>query len=263
MSSARPRRRRLPARVYWVRRIVVLAVALLLVTGIGVGLNALTDGGDKSDKSGEKVAPTAAKSAEPSDGARVVKPRKSKKSAPAASQTPQLEEPEGFCDPADIAVSPFVAAAAAWRSNDLVVELKTRRTDACYWHVSPRSLTVAVTNRLGAVWTSRQCPSAVKAQQLVLRNDVGVKIAIPWSGRRSDDECSSSTRWAGPGWYRVEAAAFGGEPGQLLFELLRPEDLPAAQPSVAAASSGGSATGPSESQPTDYTGESGASEPNR
>ena len=242
--------------MYWVRRILVLGILLLVVTGVGFGLNALTGGGQNKAK--DTVSPASAKSTAPSPGASVVKVKK-KKRATTPEASPNLATPEGLCDPADIAVSPFVTQAAAWRPTPLVLELKTRRTEACYFTVSARAVTVAVTNRLGEVWTSRQCPASVPSQQLVLRNDVGVKVSVTWSGRRSDDGCSRTTRWASPGWYRLEAAAFGGEPGQLLFQLKRPADVPAeSSPSA----TGATTASPGEGQPTDYVAESGAPEPN-
>lgn len=212
---------------------LVLGTALLLVTGVAFAVNALTGSPAKDPKVSRAAAksdsekPSAEKSSGPGP-ANIVKVRKRKRAASTGSsptQSPQLAEPKGRCDPEDIAVSPFVGQAGAWRANEMEFELKTRRTEACYWQVSARALTVAITNKYGEVWTSRQCPGAVPVSELVLRNDVGVKIALTWSGRLSDEECSNSTRWAAPGWYRLEAAAFGGEPGQVLFQLKRPQDL--------------------------------------
>ena len=43
-----------------------------------------------------------------------------------------------------------------------------------------------------------------------------------WNSRRSDEECSDRTAWALPGFYHVRAAALGGEPTDVQFELLAP-----------------------------------------
>lgn len=221
----------LPSRVYWTRRIVTLGVALLLVVGIASLLNRASDG------SSEEQPPTAKKasaevSATPSASPTLTKQEKkllrqqrkaAKASASAAATEPALAEPEGVCLPEDITVSPYVYRAVAWRHSYILLELKTKESPACTWRTSPDTITLRVTGSKGEVWSSRQCPVSVPTKDLVLRNDQGVKIAVVWSGRRSDSQCTGTTRWAPPGWYRVEAAAFAGEPGQLLFELQRPE----------------------------------------
>ena len=47
-------------------------------------------------------------------------------------------------------------------------------------------------------------------------------IEILYDAKRSDDECSTFTEWAMPGFYHVEAAALAGEPTDVQFELVRP-----------------------------------------
>ena len=162
--------------------------------------------------------------------------------------------------PEDITVSPYVYRAVAWRHSYILLELKTKESPACTWHTSPETIALRVITDKDEIWTSRQCPISVPTRDLVLRNDVGVKIAVVWSGRRSDSRCTGTTRWAPPGWYRVEAAALAGEPGSLLFQLQRPEPKVVKQSDQPSA---GASKTPGESQPTDQpTGDpSGAVEP--
>ena len=48
------------------------------------------------------------------------------------------------------------------------------------------------------------------------------QVPVVWNARRSDEECSDRTAWALPGFYHVRAAALGGEPTDVQFELRRP-----------------------------------------
>lgn len=246
---------------------MVLTVALLLVSGIGFGLNALTGGSDESKQKASNVSAKPPPSAQPSDrGSSAPSKTKKNRKKPSASPTPTLAEPEGVCEPSDITVSPFVYRAIAWRHSYVVLELKTKESRACTWHTSPDTVTVRITNSVDQVWTSSECPLSVPTKDLVLRNDVGVKVSVVWSGRRSDSACTRTTRWAPPGWYRVEAAAFAGEPGQLLFELRKPEDVPASSSSAGADGASGlsSNVAPGQTTPTEATTDtSGAPEPSR
>jgi hypothetical protein len=113
-----------------------------------------------------------------------------------------------------------------------------------------------LTSAKDEIWSTRKCPLAIPTQELVLRNDQGTNLNVVWAGRWADSKCSDTTRWALPGWYTVEAAAYGGEPGKILFQLQKPS---AVAPSTTPAPS----LAPGESLPTDApTGKpSGAVEP--
>ncbi len=265
----------MPQRVYWLRRLAVIGTALLLVIGIASALNGATDGSSTPKPAAKKVDAEISVAPSPDDGNDAAKAlltkrqrkalrqaAKSTQPAPSAevSATPTPAQPTGPCTPEDITVSPYVYRAVAWRHSYILLELKTKESPACTWHTSPDTITLRVTGEKDEIWTSRQCPISVPTKDLVLRNDVGVKIAVVWSGRRSDSRCTGTTPWAPPGWYRVEAAAFAGEPGALLFELQRPEPKILKQPEQP---SDAASQNPGESQPTDQpTGDpSGAVEP--
>ena len=50
---------------------------------------------------------------------------------------------------------------------------------------------------------------------------MGATGVARWSGRRSDDTCSSAPAWALPGFYHVYAAALGSTPTDVQFEVTR------------------------------------------
>ena len=55
---------------------------------------------------------------------------------------------------------------------------------------------------------------------VVVRKDVPAKVDMGWRGQRSDSTCSRQPAWAMPGFYHVEAAAYGAEPTDVQFELM-------------------------------------------
>ena len=268
----------LPSRVYWIRRIAVLAVALVLVTGVAAVLGALSDGASGPDRASQVAATTTdaetskAASQPASDSADGTAPSTSPTREPAPDR-PEAEQvrPDGPCVDSDVLASPIVYRAMAGQRTRILLELTTRESPACRWRASAGTVTVKLTDHTGEeFWSTRQCPSAVPRRDLVLRRTKGVRIAVVWSGRRSDPDCSVNTQWALPGWFRVQSAALAGEPRELLFELRRPVRVVTSAPEPTPTPSAGTSAGgtaeapdPQESQPTDQpTGSpSGAVEP--
>lgn len=216
----------LPARVYWTRRVLVLGTVFLLVFGVarmvgGAGQEeqAVQVSGTPTSAPSEAPTGTPAGTAAADQEDRAKKKRK-KNGKPAE---PVLAEPDGPCVDQDVAVTPTVERAVGGRSVRIALELRTIEDEACTWRVSPESLQLKITSGSDEIWSSRQCPHSVRTRDVVVRSAVTSKVAVRWSGRRSDEECSRYTDWALPGWYHVTAAALAGEPSDVQFELVAPE----------------------------------------
>jgi len=139
------------------------------------------------------------------------------------SPAPVLAEPTGECAGSDIAVTPKVGNAVAGRDVLVVLQLRTISADACTWRVSTESLAVNITSGQDAIWNTRQCPRAIPRRDVVVRKAVTTNVGITWRGaKRSGDTCIIGTGWAMPGWYHATAAALGGEPSDVQFELKTP-----------------------------------------
>lgn len=218
MSALTRPRGPLPARVYWMRRGILLVIAFLLVFTLGKVLGGGSDG--KSDEgaraaaaSGEQAgAPTGTPSATPS--ARATSRPKAKKSRVA------LAQPDGPCDPEDIVIEPLVERVANDGDIDYAVAVRGAEP-ACTWTFSNETVALKITSGDDLIWTSQECRT-LPEQDLVVRSTVAAKVQLSWHGRRSDEECSRSTAWALPGSYHVVVAAMGGEPTDVQFELTRP-----------------------------------------
>ena len=90
---------------------------------------------------------------------------------------------------------------------------------ACTFKVSPESLVVKIASGHDRIWSSQDCPAAIKETEVVVRSAQQVAVPVVWSGRRSDDNCPGQLAWALPGFYHVYAAAYGSTPADVQFEV--------------------------------------------
>jgi hypothetical protein len=224
-TLARPRGR-LPARVYWFRRMMVLVTALALVFAIGRLLDgsASGPGGDTATVAGAtaSTSPSATTSQGPTGPFPFQPSATGTSSQPTSTGAPVvLAEPTGPCAADEITVTPTVPSPVAGDRVKLVLELTGIRP-ACTFAASSRTIVAKVTSGKDRIWSSQDCPSSVRTSSVVVRSAAPAKVAVSWSGRRSDDECSRSTPWALPGYYHLTAAVIGSTPGDEQFRLTSP-----------------------------------------
>lgn len=215
----------LPARVYWVRRLLVLGTAVLLVVAIARLLGGGSDAASEPEQAAQAAADASTGStpavdvvSTPSEKSGKGKKKKSKTPDP----TPTLAVPVGECDDTDVAVTPVVKNAVAGRDVTVTLQLRTVEAEACTWAVGPGALTMNITSGRDDIWSSRDCPRVIPREPVVVRNAATSSIEVTWNAKRSDAECTRFTEWAGIGWYHVTASALGGEPSDVQFELATP-----------------------------------------
>jgi hypothetical protein len=208
--------------VYWFRRMMVLLTAVALVFAIG---RLLGGSGSPSPTGGDTAAVTAAKQSTASTpavaGPQPFQPTPTGKGAgasPTADPAAVLAVPDGPCAIDEITVTPTVPTAVAAGRVDLVLEL-TGIKPACTFSVSSRTLAAKITSGKDRIWSTQDCPNAVKTASVVVRSAQPTQVVVPWSGRRSDQDCSRTTPWALPGFYHLTAAVIGSEPGDTQFKL--------------------------------------------
>lgn len=215
----------LPARIYWVRRLVVLGVPLLLVLVLARILGGSADGKDPEQAlqagagTGPSVSAPAVGPTAPTPKATKGKKGKGKKRK---KVEPVLAEPSGPCSDADIVATPTLVAAPGGSDIPITIDLRTVVSEACTWQVSPETLTLTITSGTDDIWSSRECSTSIPVQDVVVRQAVDTPVVVNWHARRSDETCSKLTKWARLGFYHVQAAALGGEATDVQFELVRP-----------------------------------------
>lgn len=222
MGSVTHPRGRLPRRVYWVRRGIVLGVALLLVLGVGTLL-----GGTGEDGPGSAIQATNGStngSTGQSAGASVtIGPVPPTGKLRNRAQVPLLP-PNGDCQDEEVSVLPDVPRA--WAGAPVVIRLQLQGTQpACTFSVSPESMVVKIVSGEDRIWSSQDCPEAIPTTSVVVRSGEPVEVPVVWSGRRSDEQCTGQLDWAMPGFYHVFAAALGSTPTDMQFEVTRASPL--------------------------------------
>ncbi|MFT4287798.1 hypothetical protein [Nocardioides sp.] len=234
-------RGRLPASVYWRRRLVLLTIVLLLVAG------AIRLFGGSGNEAAEKGAPVSATTratygpSAPTQSATVVEtpvdsPVATPEATPTAPATSELPAPTGKCSDDDVIIAPSVPDPQATKPVLVNLTLRTEIANSCLWQISPESVQLRITSGKDRIWSTIDCATAVPDQVLVLRRETDTTVGIKWNARRSDEECSKHTAWALPGFYHVTVSPLGGEPTDLQFELTIPHDSPSSAATDAAAS---------------------------
>lgn len=243
MTSMAHPRGPLPPRVYWVRRSLVLVLALGLVFGIAQLLGGTSGEDEQAQVVGGAQTPPAGPGLSTTDADPSTSPAKRRKNRdgkagngktgngkpgngkpgkPTKTKTP-LAQPTGPCGNDEVIVTPKLREEAhAGRVVKFRLKLTTTETPACMWTVSPESLVVKITSGDDRIWSSQDCPDAVPQVDVVVRKDVPAKVDMGWRGQRSDSECSRLPAWAQPGFYYVTTAAYGAEPTAVQFELESP-----------------------------------------
>jgi hypothetical protein len=213
MGSVRHPRGRLPRRVYWVRRSIVLGVALLLVFGIS---RLIGTTGEDDPGSSIKASTTSAKQRNPAASG-TLGPVAPPKKIRLKSKAP-LAPPSGECRDDDVSVLPTVPRA--WAGGPIVIRLQLTGTQpACTFDVSPKSLVVKIASGEDRIWSSQDCPQTIHETEVVVRSAQPVEVPVTWNGRRSDDQCTPGLDWALPGFYHVFSAALGSAPTDVQFEV--------------------------------------------
>ncbi|GGO90920.1 hypothetical protein GCM10011584_23830 [Nocardioides phosphati] len=209
----------LPARVYWVRRGILIGVALLLVLVIGKLLTGGSDGSEKPKADAGKAALVGGRtstSATPTGTPTDVVTPSNGKGLP-------LAEPSGPCDPENVTITP----SGGKRPNDGRVEMPlvvSTTEEACTFAFSPQSVAVKITSGADSIWSTQQC-DVLPTADLVVRAVKPARVTFVWNGHRADDTCSRAADWAGIGSYHAIAATLGGEPTDTQFELTGPPEV--------------------------------------
>jgi hypothetical protein len=216
MGSVRHPRGRLPRRVYWVRRAVVLGLALALVFGIGRLL-----GGTGSDDPGAAAVQSGNGTTAQGPGSTVpAGPVVPSQKLPTKAAKAPLLPPSGDCEDDEISVLPSVPRA--WAGAPITIQLQLTGTQpACTFEVSPETVVVKIASGSDRIWSSQDCPKSIPTTSVVVRSSQPVVVPVVWSARRSDEQCSSTADWALLGFYHVYAAALGSTPSDVQFEVTR------------------------------------------
>ncbi|HEU4946856.1 MAG TPA: hypothetical protein VFT31_06865 [Kribbella sp.] len=195
----------LPASVYWVRRVLLLAVLGVLVV---VLLN-LFDGGDPKSSAASTPDQTprtpGATTAAPST------PTTTPQASGSAESSKQTTTPKDTgCDGGDIRITvlPATRTIASGGTLNLAVRLSALRGE-CTATIDPTRLSVTITSGNDQIWTTSHCEQAISRATMILAEGKESTSTVAWNGRRSGPGCLPGQPLAKPGTY-VAKAVFDG-----------------------------------------------------
>ncbi|MEO6472859.1 MAG: hypothetical protein ABIR57_12810 [Aeromicrobium sp.] len=195
--------RRVPAEIYWRRRLLVLAVIILLAWG---GIQIF--GGDKADKPVAKAKPTATTVAPT-----VAPPVNGKFTVNLATGT-------ATCEPGKVLVSPAVKPGQFTGGEvDVTMSVSTTQSEPCILNAKTAKLLVVISANKAPVWDSDVCKTALLTSPVAISPKWATVVETTWSGRGSGPKCSPKEGFASPGTYVIKSATLGGEIGQATFHI--------------------------------------------
>ena len=208
--------RRLPARVYWVRRAVVTAMfvlfALLLVLVVSVVHPRVGRAADRA--AGRASASTTVSTAAATPTA----------TPPAPTPTPSvsLRGGVGDCQPAQLALTltPDAVDVPAGVSPAFTVTSKNTGTAPCLVDAGDAYREVVVTSGADRVWSSKDCvaPDASR-RTLLLAAGQSDSTKVPWNRVRSAAGCPGGQSRPGTGTYQATVNLAGATGGPAVFVL--------------------------------------------
>ncbi len=234
VSARAGSRSRLPARVYWTRRLAVLAVVLAVVSTAGSllsrwsspqgtdSVSAGTPAPLPADAAGAMAAAGTSVGGGGSAGEAVGTLTRTRSERRAAQ--PVLPPPSARCRADEVSVVPTVVGAAqAGAETALQLQVTSMSDTTCRLPLGERLL-VQVSRDGEPAWRLADCPAALSTESVVLYPSWTSVVDVTWSGRTSNATCSVGTRAVRPGAYRLQAAMLGGEPDTTRFEVETADD---------------------------------------
>lgn len=188
-----------PARVYWVRRAVVLVVLVAAVILVYLGFRAVLGGGD--DPTDDPQVPPTATDTE--------------------STTPtEADAGTPVCDPASLGVV-LAADATTYPSGaqpTFTVSLTNNGSVACLIDAGETQRQVLITSGSDRIWASTDCASA-DPLQLLLAPEQTDERQVQWDRNRSVEGCVTGQAAALPGTYQAVLTLAGVSSPPVVFGL--------------------------------------------
>jgi hypothetical protein len=89
----------------------------------------------------------------------------------------------------------------------------------CIARVTRKNFELKISSSKGRMWTTNNCPSAIKTISRKLATDSAVAWSLSWNGRGSKADCRSARSAPKPGSYVATARLDGAEPVKLRMIL--------------------------------------------
>lgn len=204
--------RRLPAEIYWRRRLLALAVVIALVWVV----MQFVGGSDDEPKSAATTpAPTIATTPAP-----VVKLNGLVNVSLVSATQP--------CDPQQVRIVPTVKSGQLTKGRVLIgLVVSSTSSRPCSLTADEADAIAVISANGTAVWDSTVCKEGLISAPIAVSADWATLATVEWTGRGSGSQCNPNEGFAAPGKYTLQIGTLGGEPGKTTFTLdARPEPKP-------------------------------------
>lgn len=165
--------------MYWVRRLVVLVIAVVIIFAIGFVISKAFGGEEEPEPK-----PTATQ-----------------------AQSEDKPAPDDPCKPADLklALSSAPDQVASGKDAAFDVAVTNNGENACTVDVGDKSRVLTISSGSDRIWSSSDCPSEDDASRLVLlRPGSAHTSTVVWDGNRSDSKCNKDLPKPRPGTYNLD-----------------------------------------------------------
>lgn len=204
-----------PARVYWVRRMVVLAVlvaAVLLVWSfVSRGAAADADGSG----TGADAGATGAEHGTDAEGADAADAADTGTDGAAADGAPAACAPEALTVTLTTDATSYTGDAAP----TFTMTFTNTGDTTCVVDAGGSNRSVLVTSGSDRIWSSADCAAEGGTRTLLLAPGAQEQDTVVWPRERSDETCSEGLPAPRPGTYTAVAVLGGAQSGSAVFQL--------------------------------------------
>lgn len=182
-----------PAWIYWARRLLVLAVFVVLIAGL---IAVFADGDGR--KQTAHPMPDASRSS----------------ASPAVGETAN-------CRRADLSVTAATDAKTypAGVLPHLSAVVRNDSDQPCRFRTAPARRIWTIASGADQVWSSADCTPDGGVGRARLRPGKSIAYSLVWNRHRSEDGCPATTDTAQPGTYRLDVSVNGVEAATVVFHL--------------------------------------------
>ena len=181
----------LEPRVYWTRRLVLLALVAVLIAAVAV---ACSGGSSHPRRAATPVV------------------------SPSPSTSPANPNARCTAKDLDVVATTDAPSYAAGTLPRLTVTISTRGGVSCALTESPSARTWTIVSGADQIWTTAGCQSGHNATRTPLKPDSAVHHTIVWNRHRSTQKCAVSTA-AAPGTYQLTVTVNGVRSAPAVFHL--------------------------------------------
>jgi hypothetical protein len=210
-----------PARVYWVRRLVVLVLVAAVITAVAMALGAARGGAAEGTTDGT-TPPVDEAAAVVGDGAGEAATEQAVSEEPAPQEAEEPGDAGGACTPEGLTAT-LVADAVSYPAGatpTFTVTLTNSGSAACTVDAGLANQSLVVTSGADRIWSSADCSAEADGERLLLLAPAAAEaMPVAWPRVRSDEACTADLPEPRPGTYTAVAVVAGVQSGPVVFEL--------------------------------------------